>query len=233
MTGVSVQPSNRAMWAHVLPFLAWVVVMELPFAPPWRYAAQVAAGAGLFAWLRPWRYYGAFSIPRLPAAVAIGAAVFAIWVLPESRWFSHFPRLQELYLLYGIRPFGVISGVPASNPYAPEACGWGLSLVRLAGSAFVISVLEEFFWRGFLYRWLVQRDFTALDPRVRHAWAFAVMALLFGFEHDRWLAGVIAGLAYGALYVRTRDVWAVAMAHVTTNLLLGLYVLACGEYRFW
>ena len=56
---------------------------------------------------------------------------------------------------------------------------------------------------------------------------------MFGLEHDRWLVGFVAGLIYGAFYVRTRDIWAVAFAHVVTNLLLGLYVLAWGEYTFW
>jgi len=234
MTTVSTQRFDRAIWAHVLPFLAWVVVMELPIeSPAWRYAVQAIAGLCLFAWARPWQYYPALSVRTVPLAVVVGVAVFVIWVLPETVAFSRFPRLQDLYLLYAKRPIGMIAGVPLHSPYAPETCGWGLSIVRLAGSAFVIAVLEEFFWRGFLYRWLVHRDFTAIDPRIRHVWAFLVMALLFGLEHDRWLVGIVAGVAYGALYARTRDIWAAAVAHVTTNLLLGLYILAYGQYRFW
>lgn len=234
MTAVTAPPSNRPLWAHVLPFLAWVVVMELPIGPEaLRYAIQAAAGLGLFLGWRPWRYYAAPVVRHFPWAVLVGVGVFAVWVVPETPWFSRFPHAQDLYLLWGVRPLGTITGVPFHSPYAPEICGWTLTLVRLTGSAFVIAVLEEFFWRGFLFRWFVHRDFLSVDPRPRQWMAFALTVALFGLEHDRWLAGVIAGAAYGRLYIRTRDLWAAAVAHVTTNLLLGLYVLAYGEYRFW
>ena len=60
-----------------------------------------------------------------------------------------------------------------------------------------------------------------------------MVSVCFGLEHDRWLAGIFAGLAYGLVAIRTRDIWAAVMAHVVTNLLLGLYVLAVGAYSFW
>ena len=125
------------------------------------------------------------------------------------------------------------AGSAIGNFYAPSVCGWPLALLRLAGSAFVISVAEEFFWRGFLYRWIQNIDFLKVDPG-KLAWpAFLGTAVVFGAEHTEWLAGVLCGLAYGALYVRTRDIWAVSIAHIATNLLLGLYVLATGAYQFW
>ena len=125
------------------------------------------------------------------------------------------------------------AGSAIGNFYAPAVCGWPLTLVRLAGSAFVISIAEEFFWRGFLYRWIQNIDFLKIDPG-KLAWpAFLGTAALFGAEHAEWLAGVLCGLAYGWLYVRTRDIWAVSIAHAATNLLLGLYVLASGAYQFW
>ena len=42
-----------------------------------------------------------------------------------------------------------------------------------------------------------------------------------------------AGLAYGLLFIRTRDVWAACLAHATTNLALGAYVLSTGHWEFW
>ena len=66
-----------------------------------------------------------------------------------------------------------------------------------------------------------------------HGLAFAVVAVLFALEHSRWLVGLAAGLFYGGLAVKTRDIWAAIIAHVTTNLLLGLYVLKAGAYQFW
>ena len=222
------------MWEHVLPFTAWIVAMQLPVASAaLRYAIQAGAGLGLLLWMRPWRFYGRPEIRHMPAAARVGAAVALLWILPETAWFSRFPRMQDLYLLWGVRPLGVITGVPVHSPYSPEVCGWGLTLVRLAGSALVIAVIEEFFWRGFILRWFVQREFLAVDPQALPWKPMLLMVLLFGLEHDRWLMGCVAGAAYGLLYARTRDLWAAAVAHVTTNLLLGLYVVAFGEYRFW
>ncbi len=222
------------MTAHVLPFLAWIGIMMIPMDNlPWRYAFQAAVTALLLLWLRPWRFYTAPAIRHLPAATVIGAAVFLVWIGPELPWIYHFPYLNDLYLRYGIRPLGIITGSDTVHPYAPETCGWPLALVRLAGSAFVIAPAEEFFWRGFLYRWMVHRDFLSVPERPLHVWIFVLTAVLFGLEHDRWLVGIVAGLAYGGLYARTRCLGAAVMAHRVTNLLLGLHVLAAGAYHFW
>ena len=119
------------------------------------------------------------------------------------------------------------------NFYAPEICGWPLALVRLAGSVFVISVAEEFFWRGFLMRWIQHIDFLDIDVGHFHALAFAVTAIAFGAEHTEWLVGILCGIAYGWFCLRTRDIWAACIAHATTNLLLGAYVFLTGAYQFW
>jgi CAAX prenyl protease-like protein len=103
----------------------------------------------------------------------------------------------------------------------------------LAGSAFVIAIIEEFFWRGFLYRWMLGRFFLDVDHGKMSMAMLLVVSLIFGLEHARWLAGIIAGLAYGLLYIKTRDIWAASIAHVITNMLLGEYVLITGSYAFW
>lgn len=225
---------RRPLWAHLAPFLFWVGIMSLPISPPaWRYALQSAAGAACLVWFRPWRYYAPPRIGALPLAFVVGLAVCAVWVLPESPWMLRFPYAHDLYLKYGVRPIGVIAGAEAVSPYAPEIAGWGLALIRLAGSAAVIAVAEEFFWRGFLSRRLVAGSFLAVDPRTVRGSAFVLTALAFGLEHDRWLVGMIAGAAYGGLYARTRDIWAPVVAHMVTNFLLGLYVLSMGAYGFW
>jgi CAAX prenyl protease-like protein len=123
--------------------------------------------------------------------------------------------------------------VPEVSPYAPEVCGWSFTLVRLAGSAFVIALIEEYFWRGFLYRWLQGKNFLEVDLGKWHAGVFIAVCVLFGLEHQRWIAGILAGVAYGLLAIRTRDIWAAGVAHVVTNLLLGIYVLATNSYAFW
>lgn len=220
-----------AAWRHVAPFVVWVVVMSLPIPDPaWRYMLQTAAGGVALVLARPWQYYAPPSIRLLPLAVAVGVLVFILWILPETGWVRRLGSVNEFYMRFAVRQAGV---VPAASPYAPEQCGWPLALIRLTGSALVIAVAEEYFWRGFLLRWFKGHPFTAIPPR-QIGWGILLVAsLVFGLEHSRWLAGVVAGVAYGLLYIRTGDLWAAIVAHGVTNYLLGLYVLATGAYVFW
>lgn len=224
---------NDQLWAiaaHTLPFILWVGIMSLPMRDvAVRYALQTSVSVLAFILLRPWQYYERLNFRLLPLGVLVGMVVAAVWILPESAWIRQFPEIYEGYVRFFIRGSGVGNGAA----FDPGNCGWLLAWVRISGSAFVIAVIEEYFWRGFLMRWLTRPDFRSVDPRTVPWGMFLVAAIAFGFEHDRWLVGVFAGLAYGWLYSRKGDITAVAIAHVTTNYLLGLYVLATQSYQFW
>jgi CAAX prenyl protease-like protein len=230
---VSFFQTHRTLIDHVAPFAAWLILMEILPRTGVGYALRTLICAGLFLWLRPWRHYDALSLRHLPLALLTGVVVWAVWVLPELSFWREWPAFEEFYRRWAILPPWETFSAPAQSVYAPEVAGWPLALVRLAGSALVIAVIEEYFWRGFLYRWLMERDFSQVALDRFQLGAFALTALLFGLEHNRWLVGIIAGLAYGALVLRTRDLHAAVIAHVITNLLLGLYVLSAGAYGFW
>jgi hypothetical protein len=223
--------------AHVVPFAAWMLLMlALQHVGPegaWRYALRTGICAALFIGLRPWRWYRMPKLKNVPAALLVGILVYVAWVFPEVRWTEEMPFLQELYQRFGILPLGRLPEVELPNMYDPRVCGWPLTLTRLAGSALVIAVIEEFFWRGFLYRWLIDRTFWKTGLGTFDWEAFAIMCLLFGLEHNRWLAGIVAGAAYGLLMIRTRDVWAASLAHVVTNLILGIHVIVFNKWVFW
>jgi hypothetical protein len=245
------------MAGHVAPFAVWVGVILLlqgveavgacpRVLYPWSYAIKSAVCALLFLWFKPWRVYGSLSVSNLPLALVAGVAVAAVWILPEMPWVGRLaPGFQAFYHRWLILPPGALPDyfVPGSYPSLPEGhrslaftpgeAGWLLTLLKLAGSAGVIAVIEEFFFRGFFYRWLRKSAFWKVPLTVFDAQAFWTVAAVFGLEHDRWFAGLLAGVAYGWLAVRTGDVWAAALAHGTTNLLLGLYVIASRQYGFW
>lgn len=254
---MEVGTDKRLVAGHVAPFAVWVAVIFLLQAfeafgscprgwYPWSYAAKSAACAGLFLWLRPWRAYAALKLSNLPLALAAGAAVAAAWILPETPWVGRVaPGFQSFYNRWLILPpgafpdyfspgcFPALPGGHRSLAFSPEEAGWGLTLAKLAGSAGVIAVIEEFFFRGFFYRWLRRGAFWTVPLTVFDAQAFWTVAAVFGLEHDRWLAGLLAGAVYGWLAVRTGDVWAAAVAHGVTNLLLGVYVIVSRQYGFW
>ncbi len=223
-----------------MPFGVWIFFIllehELHLVRPtaFTYALRTVCTLAAACWYRPWRWYPPLRIRNLGWAFVVGVAVFVVWVLPEMDWVGErMPGLQRGYLRFGILwPWEVPEAVTES-PYAPEVCGWPLSLMRLFGSAVVIAVVEEFFWRGWLYRWLAARDFRNVCLGFWDVKLFLVAALLFGLEHTRWLVGFAAGVAYLGMMIRTRDLWAVCVAHGITNFLLGLYVLAQSAYAFW
>lgn len=107
---------------------------------------------------------------------------------------------------------------PASRPAVMHP------YIQLFGSAAVIAAAEELFFRDWLYNWLLRSW-----PR----WGAAlIMLALFAVEHDKYVCAVVAGSVYFALYLR-RGLKSAIVAHCTTNLALGLYVILTDSWYFW
>ena len=190
------------------------------FDPRWLYAWRIVLVAGVLVALA--RDYGELALP--PAvrradwgwAVLLGAGVFALWIGLDGGW-----------AVIGASP-------PAFVPLNEDgALLWPLIAVRLFGAAVVVPVMEELFWRSFVQRWLDAGDFLALAPAVVSWRSVLLTSLAFGFEHRQWLAGIVAGLAYGYLYRRSGSLWPPVVAHALTNLLLGVWVVGSGQWQFW
>ena len=187
-----------------------------------------------------------FSTSQLPTSLFIGILVFILWVAPECRWlYDHCRPLSLLYHRWLVMPLGAYpeyftpQTFPAISPdcsglaFSPAEAGWPLAIARLLGSAFVIAPAEELFFRGFLYRWIQGRNWRAIDISKFDAHSFWIVVAVFAFEHDRWLMGAVAGIAYGLLAIKCGGLRAAIVAHITTNLLLGIYVLVFSRYGFW
>ena len=196
----------RNLWL-VAPYALWMLLMAVLPTSPLSYAVRTAAVAAVLAFAL-WRLRSVgevrFRIRSADAAagVAVGLLVFAAWVLPE----------QFDWALY--RRFCVVG--EGGTPSAPDS-GAALLAFRLVGSAFVISVAEELFFR----RWLL-----------RFA-GFWWMVALFAVEHgDRWHVGALAGIGYGLLAKRYGLLSAI-VAHSVTNLVLGLSVILANQWQYW
>ena len=206
---------DRYPWLpYVAPFAVFCVLTAMPGGAGWVYPLKTVLTLGSIVALARW--LKAPGEPSVLAAAAVGVAVLAVWVLTEG-----------LYPLLGSRavfdPFRELNGFHA---YAWIA-------FRLVGAAVIVPIAEEFFWRGFLIRWLVNADFRSVRLGTFTWFSFLATSILFASEHDRWLAGLIAGMAYNGLYYRTRSLKACILAHGATNLGLGIYVLASSQWRFW
>ena len=145
----------------------------------------------------------------------IGIGLFPLWVYFSQDW----------------AVFGARSGF--SPLLADGRLSWPVALVRLAGIALVVPVMEELFWRSLVLRWIEDRDFQHVSPRQVGAKSFIIVTVLFALEHDHWVGGALAGAAYNWLYMRSGNLWVPILAHVLTNATLGLWVLYSHQWQFW
>ena len=224
--------SHQDTFAAVAPYALWMALLFGLEATAVNYAVRtaltaaalsVAAGMSL-SMFRPWQTRR--SAAWLFWGVLVGLVVCVLWIAPES-----IPWYRDFSLLGAIGFGGGAAEGP--SPYEPATCGWALTVVKLVGSAFVIAPVEELFFRSFLYRWLQNSDWTKVDLTKFDLSAFLWMVGLFALEHHtRLAAGAMAGAFYGYLAIR-QGLGAAIVAHVVTNLLLGLYVIFTGQWGFW
>ena len=218
---------NRAAWARILPFLTYMLfigVTELlghlgwsAVDLRWLYGAKVGAVVLVLAIF--WRHYAELKSFRLPArgvllALAAGVLVLVLWLALGADWMT----------------IGTAAGF---DPTTAGRIDWPLVVVRIAGAALVVPVMEELFWRSFLLRWIDTADFETVDPSQVTIKSVIVTSVLFGFEHHLWLAGIVAGIAFSALYMRHRTIWSPILAHAVTNGVLGAWVVATSSWSYW
>ncbi len=217
--------------ARVIPFIAFVA---LTFAqghvsgpgPYWIYLAKTLVGAALLWFARPalaelrWNFSW--------EAVVVGIGVFVLWVgldplLVQLGFPNSYPKMNL--------------GGTAWNPNATFGPGsWEAVLfigTRIAGSALLVPMLEELFFRSFLYRYVERPDFLTLPLGHFSLRAFMITAAVFGVEHREWLAGALTAFAYQGLVCRKNRLGDAITAHAITNLLLGVWVVWKGAWHFW
>lgn len=244
---------DNAAYRHAVPFVLWLGIVLLAnmmhltegseteeikslniVSLPALYAIRTAICVIALFICRPWKYYNALNKKNILPAIGIGIGVFFLWVGLETGFFKSIcPFIAEKYELWCVKPFGEMRTPLESTPYAPSVCGFAMTTIRFIGSAFIISIIEEFFWRGYLLRTARTPDFLDIDIGQLHWPSFLIVAAIFAIEHNEVLAGFLCGIIYGLFYIKTRDIWAAAIAHITTNAVLGIYVLATGKYMFW
>ena len=217
---------RRDALPRVLPFAAFITLLAAsPLLEGLVDARVLVVGRGLvvaalLAWF--WRHYQELRSPaRIPLsesalAIAVGVGVALAWIALDARW-----------MVLGEAPTGFVP-LRADGSLDPL-----LVTLRLLGFALVVPVMEELFWRSFLMRWIDRRDFLAADPRAASAMALFLSSFAFALEHREWLAGLLAGLAYGMIYRRSGNLRACIASHATTNLTIAGWILATHQWRLW
>lgn len=187
------------------------------------YPVKVAAVAALLFLLR--KHYDELLLPcsadSLKLAAITGIVVIFIWIAIDSSY-VHLNQLMN----------------KSSTPFDPTtiqtpAWRWTFIAFRGAGHVLVVPVMEELFWRALLIRWLINEDFKAVRIGAFSLMSFGVTVVLFGLEHNQWLAGMICCVLYNILYYRTRSIVACVVAHTISNAILAGWVLVRGDWKFW
>ena len=176
---------SRATAAYIAPFLVFVGVMtiekslSLPraYGYPLRFVLSLAAIVFLS------RGYVSFRPSAPLASIGIGVLVLIIWVAPDQ--------------LFGYRHHWLfensVTGKAASSLPAELQGNIAFLILRSISSFALVPVLEELFWRGWLMRWLIDRNFLKVplgtyDPFVLDCGgAVCVRArTLLGSRPGRW-----------------------------------------------
>jgi CAAX prenyl protease-like protein len=146
----------------------------------------------------------------------MGAAVFAIWIVLEPSMNGGAKSVLETAL--------------AALPAGQKALWLAF---RVAGSIIIIPWVEELAFRGYLLRRLAGQHFDTLAPP-RFTWgSFILSSLAFGLLHTRWLAGTLAGMIYALAFYRRGKLGDAITAHMVSNGLIALSVLAGDRWSFW
>jgi exosortase E/protease (VPEID-CTERM system) len=144
----------------------------------------------------------------------------------------------------GIFLFGLWVGVgaflssPASEPLGLAALspamrgGW--IGCRVIAAVVTVPIAEELAYRGYLLRRLTTAHFESAPFSAARWPQLGVSALAFGIMHGQfWIAGMISGLVYGLLAMRTNKLGESIAAHATTNALLAAAALLFGQWQLF
>ncbi|HSU69270.1 MAG TPA: CAAX prenyl protease-related protein [Tepidisphaeraceae bacterium] len=124
--------------------------------------------------------------------------------------------------------------VPTTS-FASPIRMWSFIAIRWAGAAMVVPVMEELFWRDFLWRSIAApADFKlARIGEWDRGIPLLIVTLLFCSVHVEWMTAIVWGSMVGGLLVYTRSLGACILMHAVTNLLLGAYVVYRHDWAFW
>jgi CAAX prenyl protease-like protein len=156
------------------------------------------------------------NIPATLSAVGAGLLVFALWIRMD--W-----------------SLGVAGGPQGFNPtlLSGQTTQVAMTFFRIAGTVLVVPLMEELFWRSFLIRYIIDKNFDSISMGTFTWTSFLLTVVLFGLEHNFILAGIMAGVFYNIVLYKTRSLAQCVLSHAVTNLALALYVVSTGKWHFW
>jgi exosortase E/protease (VPEID-CTERM system) len=147
--------------------------------------------------------------------IGTGVVVFVVWAAVAHFVTTPTPMPDDLARLTG-----------------PARAAW--IGCRAAAAIITVPIAEELAYRGFLMRRIVSEAFESVPLQTVRWTAVASSAVVFGLMHGSlWFPGIVAGIAYGAVAVKTAKIGESVAAHATTNALVALQVLCLDQWQLW
>ncbi len=216
--GVSASPadSNSAQAvATLVPLVALLASVLLTSAVSsefvWLYPLRVLAV--LFALIWFWPALRLFPYRLSPLALAAGFGVALIWI---SLLIDSAPQADRVF---------------SETLFDSPPLWSGLWLVfRFVGAVVTVPVAEELAFRGYLLCKLSRSPNYTRGGLPVSVVAVLISSVAFGALHGAWVAGIVAGLAYAFVRLRSQHVGDAIAAHAVTNLIVFVFAACSGQW---
>lgn len=214
--------------AYVAPFAVFMVLLALGSSVPldprlWSGLRILIVGVVLWACTRG---VVTWSAPTWGKSIALGAAVFVLWIAPDLL----FPTWRAHWLFSNWLTGKVEVPLSLEGRHDPLVL-----ILRTMRAVLIVPIVEELFWRGWLPRWLDNmEDFRKVPLGTYTRLAFWSTAILFAAEHGpMWDVGLATGVIYNWWMKKTRNLGDLMLAHAVTNACLSAYVMLGGKWQYW
>ena len=245
---------ERQHWmTFLLPFLVYMVAgtmepsptspggkaigLAIPYAwYPWLYAAKIALTVAAIAFVSPG--YRKFPLRVSRIAILVGVVGGPLWIglsLLDCEHRYLLPLLEPMKPLLERMKLGWLVDAGSRSAFNPfeqltgqPAAAWAFLAIRFFGLVAVVPLIEEFFLRGFVMRFVMERDWWKVPFGTASRLAIVLGTVVPMLSHPELLAAAVWFSLITWLMLRTRNIWDCVVAHAITNLILGVYVVMMG-----
>lgn len=187
--------------------------------------------AGWCVWRIRHRVAWDFTRRNILQGILFGVIGIAVWLIPAfCTIFS--PKCALA------RPELLETGFDPINAFGAEHTGLILCCyaLRIVRAVIVVACVEELFWRGFLMRFLIDRDHPQQvdigEPSLL-SWGGTTLCFMLIHPLSDYPAAFVYGTLAWWLTVRTKSIGSAVAMHAVANLILALTALCFGLKGLW
>lgn len=224
--------TDRPDLVYAGPYFAYLILLAVQsFLPDnWHWLAIVLRGVGaLLVVDLIVRHVQDWGKPYVLLGVTAGVAAAVLWITGQHFFDSvglprHFPLMP-----------GSDEIVNPQDQLGSGALWWSTAALRILVACTAVPIVEELFWRGFLLRAMIDwQRFERLPLGMFTWWSFLGTSFLSILQHPaNWGVSVLCWFLFNALFYWTRSLTCLMITHAVTNLVLYIYVIESGDWRFW